>query len=209
MRRFAGTLIAGAAPASLLGSAPPAAARKLQMSGTWLVRRGGGAKGAPSVLVVSLGPAYATEPTMFPPPGSLILYPGPFVTTMLGNTATMPTGVKLRLGDLEHWQTTTLRGFPHTTGIVLAQQQTGSGGDDFFTVMGSDLRTPLGAGNLSTVAGGLASLRTQAGTDSSAHFDRVSMVFGPPVPSLSSPALAAACALILLAAGYALRRRRA
>jgi hypothetical protein len=100
-------------------------------------------------------------------------------------------------------------GFPHTTGTVIVQQVTGSYGGELFTLMGSDARTPLGAGNLGTVAGGLAKRTTLGGPSGHGMFDRISLSFGPPVPSLSPAAVAAASALILLAAGYALRRRRA
>jgi hypothetical protein len=75
--------------------------------------------------------------------------------------------------------------------------------------MGSDARTPLGAGQLSTVAGGLARRNTLGGDTIYAQFDRVTMSFGPPVPSLSPAGFAAAGALLLLATGYAFRRRRA
>ena len=109
-------------------------------------------------------------------------------------------------------QYTTSTGFPHTTGSVLVQQSTGYGGDDFFALMGSDARTPLGAGNLNTVAGGLAR-RTQLNSKGTivhtryGQFDRVFLVLGAPIPSLSPAGLAAAALLILFAAGYALRRR--
>ena len=82
-----------------------------------------------------------------------------------------------------------------------------SGGDDFFSVMGSDARTPLGAGNLSTVAGGLARSNTPGGSDRHAEFQRVSLTLGTPVPSLDSRGLAAAGVLLLLTADHALRHR--
>jgi hypothetical protein len=180
-------------------------------SGTMLraLAVGGGAKDAPTLEVESLMPGYATVPTVAPPPGSPILHPGPFVTTMLGNTATMPSGVKWRFPTvgMGAGQFTTNWGFPHTTGTVIVQQASGSDGDDFFTVMGSDARTPLGAGNLSVVAGGLARRNSLGGASVYAQFDRVSMTLGPPVPSLSPAGLAAAAALVLLAVAYALRRR--
>jgi hypothetical protein len=169
---------------------------------------GGGAIDAPSSAIWPRGPVYVTVPTMFPAMGSLILHPGPFVTTMLGNTATMPSGMKLQVPPLD--SVTTEWGFPHTTGTVIVQQDRGSGGDDFFVVMGSDLRTPLGAGNLSTVAGGLARRSSdELGSDTYAGFDRVSRSFGAPVPSLSPSSIAAAGILLLLAAGYAIHRPRA
>jgi len=99
-------------------------------------------------------------------------------------------------------------GFPFTTGTVFAQQSIGSGGDDFFTVMGSDMRSPLGAGNIAVVAGGLTQLRGYYGNEDRAGFGVVRMTLSPPVPSLSPAGLGAAALLVLLAVGYALRRRR-
>ena len=83
----------------------------------------------------------------------------------------------------------------------------GSGSQDFFTVMGSDARTPLAAGNLSLVAGGISFRKTLAGETPYASFQKVSLTLAPPTPSLSPAGLAAAAALVLLAAGWALRRR--
>ena len=77
------------------------------------------------------------------------------------------------------------------------------------TLMGSDARTPLGAGNISLVAGGLARRNTLGGDTGYGQFDRVWMTFGPPVPSLSPAGFAAAGVLVMLAAGFALRRRLA
>jgi len=104
-------------------------------------------------------------------------------------------------------QYTTRYGFGQTTGTAIAQQSTGTAGQDFFTVMGSDVRTALGAGNLSLVAGGLSFRTTQSGTTPYASFHKVTLTLGAPIPSLSPAGLAAAAALVLLAAGWALRRR--
>ena len=89
---------------------------------------------------------------------------------------------------------------------MLAQQTTGTGGQDFFSVMGSDARTALGAGNLSLVAGGLNFRNTLAGQTGYASFHKVKLTLAPPIPSLSPAGVAAAAALVLLAAGWALRR---
>src|SRR5262249_61095312 len=101
----------------------------------------------------------------------------------------------------------TRTGFPFTTGTIFAQQTTGTHGDDLFTQMGSDLRTPLGAGNISLVSGGLSLRHTVAGAHAQASFGRVRMTLARPIPSLSPAGFAAAAALVLLAAGYAIRRR--
>src|SRR5262249_61002127 len=114
--------------------------------------------------------------------------------------ATGPMGTKAG-------QYTTRYGFAQTTGSVLAQQTTGTGGQDFFTVMGSDARTALGAGNLSLVAGGLSFRTTYAGTTPYASFQKVKLTLAPPIPSLSPAGVVAGAALVLLAAGYAMRRK--
>ena len=65
----------------------------------------------------------------------------------------------------------------------------------------------LGAGNPSLVAGGLSFRTTLNGTTPYASFQKVKLTLAPPIPSLSPAGLAAGGALVLLAAGYALRRR--
>jgi hypothetical protein len=149
-------------------------------------------------------PSVVTQPTMAlgcPP----VVHPGPKVTTM-GGLTTMAAGPPITFPGSR----ITATGFPFTTGTVFAQQTMGTGGQDFFTVMGSDARTALGAGNLGLVAGGL-SLRTRAypslHSTPFASFGKVRMTLSAPVPSLSPSGVAAAAALVLLAAGCALRGR--
>jgi hypothetical protein len=98
-------------------------------------------------------------------------------------------------------------GFSHTTGSVFGQQTAGTGGDDFLSFMGYDKRTALGAGAIQTVAGGISFRNTNAGQTPYASLHRVRMQLSSPVPSLSPAGFAAAGALMLLAVGYALRRR--
>src|SRR5262245_63676991 len=97
---------------------------------------------------------FVTQPTMAPGLAQPILYPGPRLTTMFGLSTTGVGGIFylpfIATGPMgtKAGQYTTRSGFGQTTGTVLAQQTVGSGGQDFFTVMGSDARTALGAGNL-------------------------------------------------------------
>jgi hypothetical protein len=140
-----------------------------------------------------------TQPLAPPAPGGLITAPGPVVSAIPcdpGTGAPFPCTV---------FHT----GFPFTTGTVFVQQTTGSAGDDFFSVMGSDQRTALGAGNLSLVAGGLSRRANPSGSSAQgwASFGRVQMTLAPPIPTLSPAGLAAAVALLLLAVGYAARGR--
>jgi hypothetical protein len=158
-------------------------ARRLAVGGMQL------GSNTPVTEMVTLAPGVLTLPGMFPASGDLITSPGPIV-----NGETDPT-------ITTHW------GFGHTTGTVIVQQNTGTGGASFFTVMGSDMRTPQGGGNISTVAGGLARRTNPVGATYTAQWDKVSLVLGPPVPSISPTGVAAAGALMLLAVGYSLRRR--
>ena len=93
------------------------------------------------------------------------------------------------------------------SGTVFAQQNIGTGGSDFFTFMGYDNRTPLGAGNIQTVAGGISYRNSSFGSNPYATMHRVRMSLGAPVPSMSPAGFVAAGALVLLGTGYALRRR--
>jgi hypothetical protein len=173
-----------------------------------------GSADVPSVQTVFLPRAFVTQPTMPHTIMATTYYPGPKVTTMLG-VSTTGTGALVYfpttpiatgpMGTLAA-QVTTHYGFGQTTGTVIVQQSNFWTGFDFFTVMGSDARTPLGAGNLSLVAGGLNFHNSGAVT---ASFQKVKLTLAPPIPSLSPAGLAAATALVLLAAGYAMRSRMA
>lgn len=160
--------------------------------------------------------AFATQPLAPPTPNGLITAPGPPLTTMFGLTSApgqpnptffLPTIATTPMG-LKAGEVRSNVGFPFTTGTVIAQQSFGSAGDDFFTVMGSDMRTALGAGNIALLAGGISQRRDFSGVTTTASFGVVRMTLSPPVPSLSPAGAAAATLLVLLAAGYALRRRR-
>jgi hypothetical protein len=177
---------------------------------------GGGMNDVPTLEVLPLGRGYITIPDVFPLPGNLITDPGPFVTTLGGNTMTNPGGVKAKLppitvGMTMTGQYTTNSAFPHTTGTVIVQQTTGTGGDDLFAVMGTDQRTAMGVGIINTVAGGFArrNVLTQFGVFRTRYgqWDEVALVISPKVPSISPAGLATAGILMLLAVGYALRRR--
>jgi hypothetical protein len=173
---------------------------------------GSGGADAPATERLYLKPGFLTQPLTFMA-GNLIAHPGPKLTTMLGLTNTGPGATfYLVLGTtpmgLHFGQLTTHYGFEHTTGTAIAQQTAASGGDDFFTFMGYDERTPLGAGAIQTVAGGLSMRHTNLGVEPYASMHRVRMTLGAPIPSLSPTSAGAAAALVLIAAGAALRRRR-
>ena len=105
--------------------------------------------------------------------------------------------------------TTSNTGFPFTTGTVLVQQTTNVPGNSFFTIAGSDARTPKGIGNITLVAGGLAERTNNANPGGSAggSVDVISITISEKTPSMSAAGFAAAALLMVLGAGYALRRR--
>ena len=185
---------------------------------------GGGSAGSPGTEMVFLTQGPVTDPPIptLPPSFSFIPPGGVFVTVpFFGNTLTMPTGVKFLMPKAMSIPTTapvtnvaqfsTNWGFPHTTGTVLVQQYTsapGMAGHDFFTIMGSDMRVG-GIGNVSTVAGGIARRTTSSGRVPYGQFDKVWLMIGPTLPSMSPAGFAATGALMLLGVAYALRRRLA
>jgi hypothetical protein len=155
---------------------------------------------------------FATQPLVAPATNGLVTAPGPRVTTMFGVTTTgagpvfhfPPIGftpMGMPIGQSE-----TSTGFAFTTGTVLVQQATYSG-PDTFTLIGSDMRSALGAGNITLVAGGLAQRHTSIGTNRYPLFGRIRLSLAPPIPSLSPAGFAAAAALLVLAVAYARRRR--
>jgi hypothetical protein len=81
------------------------------------------------------------------------------------------------------------------------------GGAEVWMLTGKDARTgPFGAGVLQMVSGAL-STRTNTGDNANRGWVRL-VIEGPSeVPALSPAALAVTAGLMLLAAGYAMRRR--
>jgi hypothetical protein len=103
-------------------------------------------------------------------------------------------------------------GFPWTTGqvtVTVTGTNMGNPVTTVLTAMGTDMRTPLGAGTITLVAGGythrfgIATLNPQ----NFVAIDVVHMDLTKDTPSLSPAGLAAGAVLMVLAVGYALRRR--
>ena len=101
---------------------------------------------------------------------------------------------------------TTNTGFPFTAATVLAQQ-TKSVPPDLFTVTGYDARNVSGYGKIVLVAGGMALRTNTAGQQVGGSVDTISLTISKKTPSMSAGGFAAAAVLMVLAAGYALRRR--
>jgi len=175
---------------------------------------GRGTAANPWTEMVYLVPGVVTQPVVPPTSNGLVLFPGPKLTTGLGLTTDPSAGPTFMLPPLgfstmgmSAGQITSNYGFAHTTGTVIGQQTTGSAGPDFFTFNGTDMRTALGAGNISTVAGGISFRNTLAGQTPYVSMHKIWMSLAPQVPSMSPAGFAAAGALLLLAVGYAFRRR--
>jgi hypothetical protein len=103
-------------------------------------------------------------------------------------------------------------GFPWTTGqvtVTVTGTNMGNPVTTVLTAMGTDMRTPLGAGAITLVAGGythrfgIASMNPQ----NFVALDVIHMDLTKDTPSMSPAGLAAGAVLMVLAVGYALRRR--
>ncbi len=105
--------------------------------------------------------------------------------------------------------TTTHTGLPFSAATVFAQQSAGPVPVDFFTVTGYDGRNASGYGKIVLVAGGLAIRKNTANPagDPGASIDTISLTISKKTPSMSAGGFAAAAVLMVLAAGYAMRRR--
>jgi hypothetical protein len=100
-------------------------------------------------------------------------------------------------------------GFPFTTGQVAVQVlRAGTPGspNSTYTITGSDGRTPLGKGNITMVAGGLAHLSYGLVLGMRPVFTL--SLGAPPVPVMSAPGYAGLAIGLLAVAAYGLRRSR-
>jgi hypothetical protein len=100
-------------------------------------------------------------------------------------------------------------GFPWTTGkVYVTGTQAGPYTSTIVTLTGSKSLNATGAGNITLVAGGIANGLHSGFTYVS--FDRIQMKLtfpANPLPSMSPAGFAAGALLVVLAVGYALRRR--
>jgi hypothetical protein len=98
------------------------------------------------------------------------------------------------------------RGFPFTTGMLTISAPLAAGAPEIFTITGMDNRTAGGAGTIQLVSGSL-SQRTKSGPNANRGWVRLVLAIDPSVPALSPVSLAAMAGLMLLVAGYTMRRR--
>ena len=155
----------------------------------------------PFAFGMAVGAGYAATATLMLLGGDITLQ-----NAVPNGVITMPGPVVL-MGPPDTVRTT---GFPWTTGqvrVVVPCYCSISSVPTIVTLTGLDDRTPLGAGHLVLVSGGL--VRRVTANSFSAHTGVLDLTIEPlAVPSLSRAGVAAAL-LALLAAGYAVRRRRA
>ena len=98
-------------------------------------------------------------------------------------------------------------GFPWTTGMLTIKATAAGGAGESWKITGGDNRNANGVGAIKMVSGALSQRIT---TGDNANRGWVKLVLDRPkpgVPALSPVALAATAGLMLLAAGYAMRRR--
>jgi hypothetical protein len=155
---------------------------------------------------VAQGGGFATNVSIFFPPGpvttgavcanglcgdaGVIIVPG--VTTAPGTGGT-----------------STFWGFPWTTGMVSVFVNEVPTSPETVTATGFDTRTPLGAGNISMVAGGLGVFQGPAARAATSLFSTVTMTFrARNLPALSAGGIATLVSVIAMGAAYALHGRR-
>jgi hypothetical protein len=139
----------------------------------------------PAIGVGAFGPG-PLHPTG--PPGTLSLF-------VVG---TMPGPLNNAASD----------GFPWTTAKISISAMSAMGGAEVFVISGDDQRTANGAGTIQMVSGSL-STRPLSGDNANRAWLRLVLVANPdvPVPSMSVLGLATTAGLMLLSAGYVMRRR--
>jgi hypothetical protein len=99
-------------------------------------------------------------------------------------------------------------GFPWTTGMLTIKATAAGGVGESWKITGKDNRNTKGVGLIKMVSGSL-SQRTATGDNANRGWIKLNLMRSPEpgVPALSPVALAATAGLMLLAAGYAMRRR--
>jgi len=101
----------------------------------------------------------------------------------------------------------TTTGFPWTTGMITISAPGAKGAPEVFQITGKDRRDNLSGGGVLQMVSGAVSARIATGDNANRGWVRLVLVPPEEVPALSPVALAATAGLMLLAAGYAMRRR--
>jgi len=121
-----------------------------------------------------------------------------------GDTPGFPVGNLNQIGSQPASPSRFVTGFPATTGMIKAMDNTGAQAPDTFTWTGSDGRNANGHGNITLVASGYSN---NLSGEVFPHRLTIELSIGPPVPTMGAPGIAALGILVLVGAGYAMRRR--
>ena len=135
---------------------------------------------APNVAVINVG---------LTPPGTILGTP-----VLVATNPAVPTNMA------------TSQGAPWTTGKVVISQPNAIGAPEKFTLSGRDDRTAGGGGSIQLVSGAL-SKRTASMSNANRGWIRLELSPIAGVPSMSWVGLAATAGLMMLAAGYMMRKR--
>jgi len=130
---------------------------------------------------------------------------GTFLPGLAPPAQTKPYAVRAASATLPTNMATSQAG-PWTTGQIIITNMNAAPTPEVFTISGMDDRTNAGGGTIQMVSGSVSD-RALSGPNGNRGWVRLELqpVFG--VPSMSRLGLAATAGLLLLTAGYALRRR--
>jgi hypothetical protein len=130
---------------------------------------------------------------------------GTFLPGLAPPAATKPYPVRAASATLPTNMATS-QPAPWTTGRIILTNALAVPTAETFTITGKDDRTVGGAGTIQMVSGALSS-RAGSGPNANRGWVRLKLRAQAPLPSMSPVGLATTAGLMLLVAGYALRRR--
>jgi hypothetical protein len=172
---------------------------------TGVAAPGGGQPSAPT-LVSTPGGTPAAVIAGGPKPGVGVVKAGSGALHPAGPLGTISLFAYTPSGNTGFTNAATSLGFPWTTGMLTIKATLATGGAESWMITGKDQRNASGAGLIQMVSGAM-SLRTATFDNANRGWVRLVLIPIPGVPSMSPVGLAATAALLLLAAGYTMRRR--
>jgi len=172
---------------------------------TGVAAAGGGQPGAPAIVSTPGGTPTATA-VGGPVPGVGVVKAGTGALHPAGPPGTISLFAYTGPSGMGFTNMASSAGFPWTTGMLTIKATLASGAPETWMVTGKDSRTAAGAGTIQMVSGAL-SLRTTTLDNANRGWVRLILEAPAEVPALTPSALMAMAALMLLLAGYAMRRR--
>jgi hypothetical protein len=168
---------------------------------------GGGQVSAPVVVSTPGATAVTVNGAGIPPaPGVAVIKAGTGLLHPVGPAGTISLFAYTPNGNPGFTNAATSLGFPWTTGMLTVKATLATGGSESWMLTGKDLRNATGAGVIQMVSGAL-SVRTTTFDNANRGWVRLELIAPSGVPSMSPVGLAATAGLMLLAGGYAMRRR--